>query len=89
MEIQRKQREQETAERLKKEEQEALAKKEEEEKSKRNKVDNESYTQEINGKVDNLLEDLNAVLAEETETTPTMQNGTYVPERSTARAHDQ
>ncbi|CAI4419196.1 BDN_1c_G0014550.mRNA.1.CDS.1 [Saccharomyces cerevisiae] len=89
LEIQRKQREQETAERLKKEEQEALAKKEEEEKSKRNKVDNESYTQEINGKVDNLLEDLNAVLAEETETTPTMQNGTYVPERSTARAHDQ
>ena len=89
LDLQRRQSEQEAAERLRKEEQEALAKKEREERSKRNKLDNESYTQEINGKVDNLLEDLNAVLAEETETTPTMQNGTYVPERSTARAHDQ
>ncbi|CAI4038474.1 hypothetical protein SMKI_05G0840 [Saccharomyces mikatae IFO 1815] len=89
LDLERRQREQEILERQRKEEQEALAEKEEKEKSTRNKSEDENYAQEINGKVDNLLEDLNAVLGEDTETTPIMQNSAHIPERSTARARDQ
>lgn len=88
LELQRRQRE-EIAEGQRREEQERIAREEQEERNKKSKSDNESYAQEINGRVDNLLEDLNAVLGDETETTPALQNSTYIPERSIARTRDQ
>ncbi|CAI1947379.1 hypothetical protein SEUBUCD646_0E00890 [Saccharomyces eubayanus] len=89
LELQKRQREQDILERQKKEEQERLAREEEEEEIKKTQLDNEGYAQEINGKVDNLLEDLNAVLGEETGTATVTQSNTYIPERSLARTQDQ
>ena len=65
------------------------ARDEEEERNKKTQLDNEGYAQEINGKVDNLLEDLNAVLGEETKITSAVQSNTYIPERSVARTQNQ
>lgn len=89
LELQEKQREQDVLERQRIEEQERLARDEEEERNKKTQLDNEGYAQEINGKVDNLLEDLNAVLGEETKITSAVQSNTYIPERSVARTQNQ